>query len=352
MNDSLRGLTINSDCSIRDVIVQINANGKQFLLVVDEHNKLEGIVTDGDIRRAILSGVSLDGPVQLAMNVNPKTADAEVLDIKLKQYMRENRIRQLPVLARDGKLLRCLLLDDTSCDINTEVPIILMAGGRGQRLYPLTKDVPKPMLQVGNSPIIGHILSEIAKQGFRNVKISLNYLGEQIVEHVGDGSRFGLEIEYIWESQPLGTAGALSKIKGKLPTPFIVMNADILTDISLKDLVRFHDSNGCAATVAVREHLVQIPFGVITLEGQEIKEIVEKPVQKYLVSAGIYMLNPETITNLKTDEYCDMPQLLTQLFDSKEVVAAFPIHENWLDVGRPDDLALARKSDSEKKTNG
>lgn len=351
MNESLSGLTITSERTIKEAISLINQNGRQFLFVVSVEGKLVGLITDGDIRRAILETVGLDQQVSLAMNKSPITATPESSKSEIRKQMLGAGIRQMPILDAGGFLIDCVYFENTRENSFSDTPIVLMAGGKGQRLYPLTKDVPKPMLQVGNVPIIGLILMEIARQGFKKVFISVNYLGDQIVEYVGDGSRFGLVIDFFWEEKPLGTAGSLAKMERRLESPFIVMNADLLTDISLQALVQFHKLHKCSATVAVREHLVQIPFGVVGVSQNQISEITEKPINKYLVSAGIYLLNPETITGLPQDEYLDMPQLLNSLLETGKTISAFPIHEQWIDIGRPDDLAQARHIANEKLQN-
>jgi dTDP-glucose pyrophosphorylase len=342
MISNLDGLSIAPSASLRDLIAVIDANRRQIALVVDQDNSLLGVVTDGDIRRAILRGATLDETVSVVMNPHPKTTLAGEPGSTILERMADLEIRHMPVIDKAGKVVALATLDEIMHPEHSSAPIVLMAGGKGQRLYPLTKDVPKPMLPVGGKPIIGSILEKIRGQGFTDVRISVNYLADVIKQYVGDGSTFGLQVQYVHEDAPLGTAGALAALRGQISEPFIVMNSDLITHVDLRDLLSFHKQNGGEATVGVREHLIQVPFGVVEVEDTFVTALTEKPIHRSLVSAGIYALNQEVLERLSLGEYCDMPTLLGQLMESKSGVAAFPIHESWLDVGRPEDLNLAR----------
>jgi NDP-sugar pyrophosphorylase family protein len=219
-----------------------------------------------------------------------------------------------------------------------------MAGGKGVRLFPLTKDVPKPMLKIGDQPIIEIILRKLHAQGFRNIYISVNYLAEVIREHVSDGTWLGLKVTYLEETQPLGTAGALGQLAGKIGEPFVVMNSDLLTNCDLRQVVKFHKKQDAAATLGVREYSFQVPYGVVNIDGNEVESISEKPVHRSMVSAGIYVLDPSALELIPTDEFCDMPTLLDSVKSNGQRVVAFPIHESWLDIGRHDDLNEARNN--------
>jgi NDP-sugar pyrophosphorylase family protein len=219
-----------------------------------------------------------------------------------------------------------------------------MAGGKGVRLYPLTKDVPKPMLKIGDMPILEIILRKLKSQGFKNIYISVNYLGNIIEEHVKDGAWLGLNVTYLHESQPLGTAGALGQLNGTLNEPFIVMNSDLLTNCDFRQVIRFHKKTGAKGTLGVREYSFQIPYGVVNINGTEVESISEKPVHRSMVSAGIYALDPWALNLVPADEYCDMPTLLDKIKAEGQKVSAFPIHESWLDIGRHDDLNDARNN--------
>ena len=342
MITEIDGFLVDQSDSLKNVIGIIDKNACQVSIVVDSLRRLQGLITDGDIRRSILRGASLDSKAIEIMNPAPLVSRSSSTEAQLQTLMVESDLRQIPVVDDDGIVIGLATLGPTTKPGISTTPVVLMAGGKGQRLFPMTKDVPKPMLPVGGTPIIGLILERIRGQGFRDVRISVNYLAESIEAYVGDGSRFGLEVSYIHEQKPLGTAGALGSLQGSMYEPFIVMNADLLTSVNLTELVNFHSSRGVIATLGVREHVVEIPFGVVSVDEVFVTELREKPLHRSLVSAGIYCLEPESLEHLTPDDYCDMPNLLTLLISSGESVAAFPIHEDWLDVGRPEDLNLAR----------
>lgn len=342
MISGIDDVSVGPNDTLRHTIGVLDSNRRQFALVVDDTQRLLGLVTDGDIRRALLRGATVDSPTAEVMNPNPRTAPDSATNQQLFDLMTNASVRHMPVVTADGIVTGFATLDEFVTPEILSTPVVLMAGGKGQRLYPLTKDVPKPMLPVGGTPIIGIILERIRALGFRDVHISVNYLAEVIEEYVGDGSRFGLRVQYIHESQPLGTAGALGALQGSMTEPFLVMNSDLITHVDLRDLVDFHNKHDAEATVGVREHVIEVPFGVVNVENSFVTGLTEKPLHRSLVSAGIYCLSPAALERLTADEYCDMPTLLTQVMESGNNVAAFPIHESWLDVGRPEDLNRAR----------
>ncbi len=342
MLNDVSGLRVGSEQSVRDAISTIAANGKQVALVLDDAGRLLGIVTDGDIRRGMLSGVTLDASVSEIMNASPVVAGPDDDTDQLLVTMEHRSIRHIPLVGPDGIVVGLITVDELLHPQAATTPVVLMAGGRGQRLYPLTKDVPKPMLPIGGVPLLEIILRSLGEQGFVNVYISVNYLANVIMDHVGDGSQFGLTVQYIHEDKPLGTAGALASLRGKVREPFIVMNSDLLTQVNLRKMRTFHAKQGVQATIGVREHLFEIPYGVVNLDGSVVESMVEKPLHRSLVNAGIYALDPAILELLEADEYCDMPTLLGRLMAGGNQVAAFPIHESWLDVGRPEDLSQAR----------
>lgn len=337
-------VTIAPTATLREAIHLINKNARQFAMVLDENRKLRGVITDGDVRRAILQGIDLDSPATLAMNPKPMTASASEPLQKVYELMAQLEIRQMPLLGKGGVVQGYACLDDLLHPTEHSTPVILMAGGKGERLYPLTKDVPKPMLPVGDKPILGVILERLRAQGFRDVRISVNYLSEIIQNYVKDGFDFGLQVQYIHEDEPLGTAGALATQKGQIEEPFIVMNADLLTRVHLRDLLTFHEQQNALATVGVREHLMQVPFGVVSVSEGYVTELTEKPVHRSMVSAGIYALDPKALDELVIGQYCDMPTLLSSVMHKSMNVAAFPIHESWIDIGRPEDLKQAQQA--------
>ena len=340
-------LRVVPTASVRDVIAVISANRGQIALVVDNHDHLLGLVTDGDIRRGILAGVALESPVADIMNSRPTVATSGQSRDQMVETMERREIRHLPIVSAEGAVVGLFTVEDMLLEPEATTPVVLMAGGRGQRLYPLTKDVPKPMLPIGGVPLLEIILRSLASQGFVNVVISVNYLADVIIDHVGDGSQLGLSVSYLHEDKPLGTAGALADLRGSVTETFIVMNSDLLTHVNLRDMLSFHDKQGARATVGVREYLFNIPYGVVNLTGSIVESMVEKPMHRSLVNAGIYALDPIALDRLVHGEYADMPGLLGAMMQDGQTVAAFPIHESWLDVGRPEDLNEAR-TDSEK----
>lgn len=339
-------LRISGTGTVRDAISTIDGGGVQFALVLDAKGTLLGVVTDGDVRRGLLRGVTLDDSVSEVMNSNPRLASvtdsAEVIEARMSEYS----VRHMPIVDEHGVVVGVTTFELGRNDAVT-TPVVLMAGGRGQRLYPLTRDVPKPMLPIGDMPLLEIILRNLAAQGFVDVYISVNYLADVIIDYFGDGERLGLRIKYVHEDHPLGTAGALAQLQGTVAEPFIVMNSDLLTHVDLRRFIAFHRKQQAKGTMGVREHAFEIPFGVVSLDGAKVVSIEEKPLHRSLVNAGIYALDPVALSFLTPNEYCDMPSLLAMMVDDGLKLCAFPIHESWLDVGRPEDLSHARDRSSQ-----
>ena len=344
MIQNLADLSVSPNASLLDTIAAISKGTKQIALVIDDAGVLLGTVTDGDIRRGLLRGLDMKALVTEVMNPNPTTAnlgdDAQTVMVEQLSRM----IHSVPVIDAAGKVVGLFTDADLVTPDEISTPVVLMAGGKGVRLYPLTKDVPKPMLKIGDMPIIEIILRKLKAQGFKNVYISVNYLGNVIEDHIKDGAWLGLNVTYLRESQPLGTAGALGQLDGVLNEPFIVMNSDLLTNCDFRQVIRFHKKTGAKGTLGVREYSFQIPYGVVNISGTEVESISEKPLHRSMVSAGIYALDPWALSLIPADEYCDMPTLLDKIKAAGEKVSAFPIHESWLDIGRHDDLNDARNN--------
>lgn len=343
MITDLKDLIVSQEATLLQTLVAIDKGAKQIALVVED-GKLIGTVTDGDVRRAMLRGVTLEANVTEVMNKSPKTATLGDDEQAVMADQLSKSIHQLPVINDTGELVG--LLTDVGLLKPEEVstPVILMAGGKGVRLYPLTKDVPKPMLKIGDKPILEIILRKLKAQGFKNVFISVNYLADVIEEHIGNGEWLGLNVQYLREDQPLGTAGAIAQLAGKLGEPFLVMNSDLLTNADLRQVINFHKKHEAKATLGVREYTFQIPYGVVNIDGSEVGSISEKPIHRSMVSAGIYALEPSVLNLIEKGQYCDMPTLLDKIKDAAGKVVAFPIHESWLDIGRHDDLNEARNN--------
>lgn len=335
---------IQDSSTLREAIARIDASALQIAMVVDGSALLLGTLTDGDVRRALLRGASLDMPVRDAMNALPTVAQVgENLRDRL-QELRGKGIQRVPVVDGQGRVVGLELIEDLSGPPADRMNwVVLMAGGLGSRLRPLTDDRPKPMLHVGERPILETILVSFIEQGFRNFYISINYMGDVVRHHFGDGSKWGVVIRYLVEDNPLGTAGALSLVPQRPAEPFFVMNGDILARVNFNAMLDFHLSARAAASVGVRQITHSIPYGVVRLDGQRLLSIVEKPREQVSVSAGIYVLSPSTLDSIPAQTYFDMPTLLQQLMEQGDTTVGFPIHEYWLDIGRMEDYARAHE---------
>ncbi|MDA9344666.1 nucleotidyltransferase family protein [Gammaproteobacteria bacterium] len=330
--------------SVLDVINNIEESEYQICFILDGNDLLIGSITDGDIRRGLIEGYSIDSHASHIMNSNPISILNSQSESEAKKIMTANQIKHLPVVNKDNKLVGIHLKDQILNLAPKENSILIMAGGFGKRMMPLTENLPKPMLQVSGKPILEHIILNAKTQGFKNFIISIHYLGDLIIDHFGDGSNFDISIKYIHEKEPLGTAGALSILDPQPNLPFIVTNGDVMTDVNYSNLLHFHESNNSEATMAIKKYELQNPYGVVNTKGLEIISFEEKPIQISYVNAGIYAINPSTLKYLKSNERCDMPDFFERIKRKKHLISAYPIHETWADVGRPIDLSQANKS--------
>lgn len=332
---------ITADISIRDVLARLDRSRRQVVFVEDGTGRLVGAISDGDIRRGLLGGATLESSAGEVMNRHPAVVPPTATQQSVDALRAERGIRVIAVVDDEGRLIDVVGEGERIATALTS-PVVLMAGGRGQRLYPITRDIPKPLVPLGDVPIIDVILSRLHSQGFRRVHVSVNHLGHLIEEHLQDGSAHGLEITYLHEPMPLGTAGAMAQLRDEVDEPFVVMNADLLTEVDLRQMLAFHTESDSAATIGAREYGFEIPYGVIRRDGHRVTGLAEKPYHSELVSAGIYVLNPAALVMLERDEYCDMPTLLSRMMEDGRAVSAFEIREEWIDVGRPEDLERAR----------
>jgi len=340
---SWRDALVSSSMTLRQTIEAITASSLQIALVVDENNKLLGTVTDGDIRKAILAGKDLGITAAEAMRKSPTTSSASTPRTVIIKLMREKRIHQMPILNESGQVVDVLTIDDLLGAQEKSNSVVIMAGGLGTRLHPLTQDTPKPMLNVGGKPILETIIQSFIDQGYVNFFISLNFKAEIISDYFGDGSKLGASITYLHETTRLGTAGGLSLLPSEVKFPIIVMNGDLLTRISVDALVDFHQRENAVATMVVREDHYQVPYGVVEVDGTQIVDVKEKPMQRHLVNAGIYVLSEQSLANIPRDTYYDMPTHFTKLAADGHRTAAFPLHEYWVDIGRLDELERAQR---------
>lgn len=338
-----RDALVSSSTSLRQTIEAITTGSIQIALVVDQDRKLLGTVTDGDIRKAILAGKDLSITAAEAMRREPITSAAKSPRAAILKLMREKRIHQMPLIDDLGRVVDVLTVDDMIGAHQKSNAVVIMAGGLGTRLHPLTQDVPKPMLKVGGKPILETIIQSFVDQGFVNFFISINFKAETISEYFGDGSQLGASITYLNEKTRLGTAGALSLLPKNISTPIIVMNGDLLTRISVDALLDFHERENAVATMVVREDHYQIPYGVVQVDGTQIIGVEEKPTQRNLVNAGIYVISERGLADIPDDTFYDMPTHFAKLSANGHRTAAFPLHEYWVDIGRLDDLERAQR---------
>lgn len=333
---------IKPTCSICDAIKGIDANSMQIVIVVDEQRRLLGTVTDGDIRRGILNGISLNESVQKIMNKTPIIAGVNEERKSILAIMKSKGIHQIPVVDDDGHIKGVEILDIIIQSCKRDNPVIIMAGGLGSRLSPLTDNCPKPLLKIGAKPILEIILDNFIEYGFNKFYIAVNYKYEMIEEYFGDGSKFDVEITYIREDRKLGTAGALGLLDEKFSTPILVMNGDLLTKVNFDHLLNFHMMGSAYATICVRDYNFQIPYGVVKIENHRLIGIEEKPSHHFFVNAGVYVFEPGVLEIIPKDMVFDMPHLLDKVIEFKKDITVFPIREYWLDVGHIDDFERAK----------
>lgn len=338
-------LLISSEISIIQAIEILDKTAKKILVVVDSDRKVLGTLTDGDIRRALLKKVDFESPVSSIMNSNPFLLFESKIEfsggeIKLAT---ERGITKIPIITENRVIVGIFdSLRDFSTKKKSNV-VVLMAGGLGSRLKTLTKDCPKPMLKVGEKPILETILLNFKRQGFYRFLISVNYQSEVIKKYFGDGSKYGVEVSYLEEETRLGTAGPLGLIEQEIKEPLIVMNGDLLTTIDFNDVLEFHSQQKSMATICVKEYDFQVPYGVVELKDHNyVQEIKEKPKHSFFVNAGAYVLDPKSIHYVDKGKAIDMPNLLEKFLGDDEKVSAFPIREYWLDIGKPDDFKKAQ----------
>lgn len=338
---SWRDVLIQPETTVLEAMKIIDKTTMQFAAVVNDEMYLLGTVTDGDIRRGILKGLALDIPIGEVMNTSPICGQVGKQSFYYKKQMQERKLKQLPIVSKTNILQRILFYSDLELVTKKGNKVILMVGGLGTRLHPLTDTVPKPMLNVGNKPILETIIESFKEFGFTNFILCVNYKKEMIMDYFRDGSNLGVNIEYIEETKRLGTAGALSLLNEKPFEPFFVMNGDLLTKVNFEQLLDFHNETDSSATMCVREYEYQIPYGVIETDNHKLLSIVEKPVHKSFVNAGIYVLNPAALNHVPNGGFYDMPELYKKLMNEKEKVSVFPLREYWLDIGRMDDYEKA-----------
>jgi dTDP-glucose pyrophosphorylase len=345
---TLDGCILGLGASLRAVLETMTRSGKQIVLVVDADGRLAGVVTDGDIRRAMLRGASLDAKVDEVVNRAPLTGPAGLSAPEALQIMRTRSVRHLPLLDPERRVADLLRLEDLLAPPPLRSRAIIMAGGEGRRLRPLTELTPKPLLAVGGKPLVEIMIERLRQSGVVDITIAVHHKSEVIRERLGDGARLGVRIDYALEPKPLGTMGALTLLRDGLSGPFFVVNADILTKCDFRAMWEFHgQQENAAMTVGVSIHQVDIPYGEFTLHDGRVTRVEEKPRKEFPVNAGIYLLDPSAIDVIPAGEYFDATDMIRALVDRGRVVAAHLIREYWLDVGRLPDLEKANRDIAE-----
>ncbi len=339
--DSILDICIHQDTTMKESLRVIDKGAKRIAIVIDEEQKVLGTLNDGDIRRALLKGLTLEDSIKDVYYKDPTVCNIKESKEEIIKQTILNHVYQIPIVDDENKIVGLEDLATLMTKIDKKNKVIIMAGGLGTRLHPLTIDTPKPLLTVGKKPILQTIIENFESYGFKNIIISVNYKSEMIKEYFGDGSNFGVNIEYLEENKRLGTAGALSLLKEKPDLPFFVMNGDLLTNVNFEHLLDFHSFGNSIATMCVREYQYQIPYGVIETENDQITSIIEKPTNKFFVNAGIYLLSPKILEDIPNNEFFDMPTLFDKLITNQKNVLSFPIHEYWLDIGQHNDFIQA-----------
>jgi len=336
-----RQAILPANANIGQVIHNLNEVSVKIVMVVNENGVLEGTISDGDIRRGLLKGLDMNSSIENVIHRNALVVPPELGRELVMQLMIANKIQQIPVVDEQHHVVGLHLWDEITTPPNRSNLMVIMAGGIGTRLLPHTENCPKPLLLVAGKPMLEHIIDRAKLEGFNYFVLAIHYLGHMIEEYFGNGERLGVQIDYSREKSPLGTAGALSLLNPLPGAPFVVTNGDVITDIRYGELLDFHTRQAATATMAVRVHEWQHPFGIVQTQGVEIVGFEEKPVARSHINAGVYALDPKALSALTTGAHCDMPTLFERLQAKKQRTVAYPMHEPWLDVGRPSDLQLA-----------
>ena len=336
-------IKLSLSSTIRDALQIINNGAMQMAIVTDNDGKLLGTLTDGDIRRGLLNNLTLGDTVETILHTTPTVATLSDTKEDILKKALNKKLHQIPIVDEAYRVLGIQEINDLLKPVTRPNMVVLMVGGLGSRLRPLTEETPKPMLKVGNKPILQTIVEKFAEYGLGEIIMCVNYKSDIIQDYFGDGSAFGVSITYIFEEERMGTAGALSLLETLPNDPFFVMNGDLLTNINFDHLCNYHLAQNAMATMCVREYDFQVPYGVVNMEGNTILSIQEKPVHKFYVSAGIYMLNPDVIRYIPKNQFYDMPSLFETLIQQQQKSVSFPIREYWLDIGQMEEYERANQ---------
>lgn len=343
MNDS-ENIQILPSSTIREAVSVLEGVKSGIVLIVNEQRKLLGTITDGDVRRALINLIPLDENVKTIMSETPVVASRHDNSEKIRELMRVNSLLQIPITDEENRIVGIEILEPLSQESGLlENPVVLMAGGYGKRLRPFTINTPKPLLRVGSKPIAELILEQLSETGFNQFFFSVHYQADKLKRYFGDGKKWNVEIRYLDEERPLGTAGSLGLLPDDLlEFPILVMNSDLLTRVNFRELLRHHEHEGGVATICARDYEFQVPYGVVETEGMALTDITEKPQHRFFVNAGIYVLNPSVIKKIRNQGHIDMTDVLLRESKESNNVVVFPVHEYWLDIGRVDEFERAQ----------
>ncbi len=340
---SIQKIKLSKSASIKEALKVIGDGAMKIVLVVDKSDKLLGTLTDGDIRRGLLNGLDLKSSIESIIFKTPtvaKNTDTKEMILKLAL---SKKLHQIPIVNESGKVIGIEEINELVKPNTKTNKVILMVGGLGKRLGSLTKDTPKPMLKVGNKSILETIVESFSSYGYTNIVMCLNYKSHVIKDYFGNGSKFGVNIDYVTEEKRMGTAGALSLLKEKPEEPFFVMNGDLLTNVNFESIHEFYSSNNADALMCVREYESQVPYGVINMKNTKITSIDEKPMQKFFVNAGIYMLDPNILEHIPKNQFYNMTTLFEKIIEKNKNAISFPIQGYWLDIGRFEEFEKANE---------
>lgn len=340
---SIEKIIVSENSTLRSVLSVIEEGKFKVALVVDDEKKLIGLLTDGDVRRALLNNLAMDDTINDILIKQPIVCNITDTKDKILQTAIDNQIYQLPIVDHNGVLVGLEIINNLLKPTIKKEKVVLMVGGLGTRLRPLTENTPKPMLKVGDKPILETIISTFKKYGYTNIVLSVSYKAEMIKNYFGDGTNFGVKIEYVNEDKRMGTAGALTLMKNLLTDNFFVMNGDLLTSLNFDHMMKFHLENRSVATMGLREYDFQVPYGVVNVEDSKIIGIEEKPVHNFFVNGGVYILSKEILKFIPDNSFFDMPTLFEMIINNKLTTLSYIIKDYWLDIGRMEEFHKANQ---------
>ena len=341
MKEKFESLKLDISGSIHDAALKIEINGYQSVAIVDSSDVVIGIITDGDLRRALIAGEDFNKSVSHLLRAEPILALHTLKDFERLDLLKKHSICQLPIVDEEGRLIDICKISEFTNKFKNEARVVIMAGGKGSRLGKITSNTPKPMLKIGSKPVLERLLENFIREGFVKFSISVNYLSEQIIDYFGNGEKLGVQIDYLHETKPLGTAGSLSLLPEESDEPIVVANADLISDINFNNIFNFHKNHNSIATVCSKKINLEVAFGVIVEKAGILHKLDEKPSFEHSIYAGICVLSPECIKHVPNDTFFDMPDLFRLLLEKNEELRVYQINGYWLDIGQKDDLKKA-----------